>query len=274
MKRLLGYLVLLVGAALYLAPFLIQLATSFKTDPDAVANPLSLFPQPVSTGTYQRLATDPSVDFPRWFGNSVLVTVSVTMGRLLLDALAGYGLARLRWRGRDVVFGGILAVMSVPGVVLLIPKFLVLRQLSLYNSYLGMILPLLVDGMGIFLMRQAFLQVPKEVEEAATVDGAGIVRTWWSVVLPMVRPALATLAVLSFQGSWNEFTNLLVATSDPRYETLTLGLARLVSGALGQGEQLPLKLTIAMLSTIPVAIVFIAARKFFVNSQLSSAVKG
>ncbi|AHH99432.1 carbohydrate ABC transporter permease [Kutzneria albida] len=274
MRRILGYSVLALGAVLYLAPFVIQLVTSFKTDPDAVAHPLSLLPDPLSTDTYRRLATDPAVDFPRWFGNSLLVTVCVTLGRLLVDALAGYGLARLRWRGRDAVFGGILAVMSVPGVVLLIPKFLVLRQLSLYNSYLGMVLPLLVDGMGIFLMRQAFLQVPREVEESATVDGAGVLRTWWSVVLPMVRPALATLAVLSFQGSWNEFTGLLVATSDPRYETLTLGLARLVSGALGQGEQLPLKLTIAMLSTVPVLVVFLAARKYFVNSQLSSAVKG
>lgn len=272
--RLVGYGVLLIGALLYLGPFVIQLATTVKTDADAVANPLSLVPDPLSTATYERVATDPEVNFPRWLGNSVLVTVCVTVGRLLVDALAGYSLARLQWRGRRAVFAGVLAVLAVPGVVLLIPKFLVLRQLGLYDSYPGMILPLIADAMGIFLMKQAFEQVPREVEEAARMDGAGVLRTWWSVVLPMVRPALAALAILSFQASWNEFTHFLVSTSDPRYETLTLGLARLVSGSLGQGQQLPLSLTIALLSTVPVAVVFLVFQRYFVRSQLSSAVKG
>ncbi|MFB9909160.1 carbohydrate ABC transporter permease [Allokutzneria oryzae] len=274
MRRALGHAVLLLGAVCYLGPFLIQLATTFKTDADAVANPLSLVPDPVTTESYQRVAADPAVDVPRWLTNSVLVTVCVTFGRLLVDALAGYALARLRWPGRGLVFSGVLALAAVPAVVLLIPKFLLLRQFSLYNSYLGMILPLVTDAIGIFLLKQAFEQVPREVEEAARIDGAGVVRTWWNVVLPMVRPALATLAVLAFQSSWNEFAHFLVSTSDSRYETLTLGLARLVSGALGEGQQLPLKLTIALVSTLPVALVFLLTQRHFIRNQLGGAVKG
>ncbi|MFD0489440.1 carbohydrate ABC transporter permease [Saccharopolyspora spinosporotrichia] len=207
-------------------------------------------------------------------GQLLLVTACVTIGRLLVDSMAGYALSRLRWRGRKAVFSGVLVVMAVPSVVLLIPKFLLLRQLSMYDSYSGMILPLLADAMGIFLMKQAFEQVPAEVEESAKVDGAGVVRRWWSVVLPMVRPALITLAILAFQSSWNEFAHFLVATSGARYETLTVGLARLVSGALGEGRQLPLKLTIAMVATVPVAVVFLFSQRYLVRGQTSGAVKG
>ncbi|RRO18669.1 carbohydrate ABC transporter permease [Saccharopolyspora rhizosphaerae] len=270
----LGYLVLVVGAVLYLGPFLIQVATSFKSDADAVAHPLSLIPEQVDTSSYERVATDPAVDVPLWLGNSLLVTVSVTVGRLLIDAMAGYALARLRWRGRGTVFSGVLMVMAVPPVVLLIPKFLVLRELSLFDSYAGMILPLLADAMGIFLMKQAFEQVPHEVEESAKMDGAGVVRRWWSVVLPMVRPAVVTLGILAFQASWNEFTHYLVSTSSPGYETLTVGLARLVGGALGEGQQLPLKLTIALVATVPVAVVFLISQRHLVRAQLGGAVKG
>ncbi|KEI45601.1 carbohydrate ABC transporter permease [Saccharopolyspora rectivirgula] len=270
----LGYLVLVVGAVLYLGPFLIQVATSFKSNADAVAHPLSLVPEQIDTSSYERIATDPAVNVPLWLGNSLLVTLCVTAGRLLVDSMAGYALARLRWRGRGVVFTGLLMVMAVPPVVLLIPKFLVLRELSLFDSYAGMILPLLADAMGIFLMKQAFEQVPVEVEESAKVDGAGIVRRWWSVVLPMVRPSMTTLGILAFQASWNEFTHFLVATSSPGYETLTVGLARLVGGALGEGQQLPLKLTIALVTTLPVAVVFLISQRHLVRAQLSGAIKG
>jgi multiple sugar transport system permease protein len=157
--------------------------------------------------------------------------------------------------------------------VLLIPKFLVLKELGLFDSYAGMVVPLLVDGAGVFIMRQFFVSVPREVEEAARIDGASIFRTFWSVVLPMARPALITLTILSFQGSWNEFTHFLVATQSPQYETLTTGLAHLVSGSLSAGTQYPLKLTAALLSTIPVAALFFVFQRHFVRGANSGAVK-
>ncbi|SCE12155.1 multiple sugar transport system permease protein [Streptomyces sp. DfronAA-171] len=172
-----------------------------------------------------------------------------------------------------MLFNGLLTVMSVPGVVLLIPKFLVLNQLGIFDTYAGMIIPLLVDAAGVFIMRQFFLSVPKEVEEAARIDGAGIFRTFWSVVLPMARPALITLTILSFQGSWNEFTHFLVATQSPQYETLTTGLAHFVSGSLSAGTQYPLKLTAALLATVPVAVLFFVFQRHFVRGANAGAVK-
>ncbi|KIF79451.1 ABC transporter permease [Streptomyces sp. 150FB] len=271
------YVVLAAVGLLYVLPFVIQIVTSFKTDPDAAAHPLSLLPNPFSLDSYRRLfglgSMDDSVPFTRWLANSVLVTVFITAGRVFFDSLAGYALARLDFRGRNLLFNGLLTVMAVPGVVLLIPKFLVLNQLGLFDSYAGMIIPLLVDAAGVFIMRQFFVSVPREVEEAARIDGAGVFRTFWSVVLPMARPALITLTILSFQGSWNEFTHFLVATQSPQYETLTTGLAHFVSGSLSAGTQYPLKLTAALLATIPVAALFFVFQRHFVRSANSGAVK-
>ncbi|MEC3979200.1 carbohydrate ABC transporter permease [Amycolatopsis sp. H20-H5] len=276
-RRGLGYVVLAAFALLFLGPFLIQLATSFKTDADAAGNALSLVPDPVSVRAWERIfgfSADSGVPFGRWLANSTIVATCITLGRVFLDSLAGYALARLRFRGRKLVFWLILGVLSVPNVVLLIPRFLVLKELSLYNTYTGMILPIMVDAAGIFIMRQFFLQVPVSVEEAARIDGAGVFRTYWAIVLPMVRPGILTVTILAFQGSWNEFSFFLVATSDPKYETLTTGLARFSSGSRGAGTQYPVTLGAALLSTIPIAILFFLFQRQFVGGRLSGGVKG
>jgi multiple sugar transport system permease protein len=141
----------------------------------------------------------------------------------------------------------------------------VLNQIGIYDTYSAMILPLLADAAGIFIMKQFFESIPVSVEEAARIDGAGPFRMYWSVVLPMAKPALITLTILSFQGSWNEFTNVLVSVQNPNLYTLPRGLADLVSGSLGAGTQYPLKLSAALLATIPVAVVFILFQRQFVR---------
>jgi multiple sugar transport system permease protein len=272
-----GYAVLVVFAAIYLYPFLIQIATSFKTDPQAASTPLSLIPNPLDLGTWKRifgLTGDSSVPILGWLGNSVLITVVVTAGRVFFDSLAGYALSRMRFRGRGFLFAAVLAVMSVPGVALLIPKFLMVTYLGIYDTYAAMILPLLVDAAGVFIMKQFFDSVPVSVEEAARIDGAGLFRTFWSVVLPMARPALITLTILSFQGSWNEFTHFLVTTQSPEHKTLVTGLASLASGELGAGSQFPLKMGAALLTTIPVAILFFSFQRYFVRGANEGGVKG
>ncbi|MEU5365370.1 carbohydrate ABC transporter permease [Streptomyces sp. NPDC005925] len=271
LTRALGYTALVVVAMLYIYPFLIQLATSFKTDADATGNPLSLWPDHVTTAAFSRLA---EADYPRWFANSVVVALFVTAGRVFFDSLAGYALARLRFPGRGALFAAVIAVMAVPGVVLLIPKFLVLNQIGMYDSYAGMIVPLLADAAGVFIMKQFFESIPVSVEEAARIDGASTFRTFWSIVLPMARPALLTLTILSFQGSWNELGHFIVSRQSPELNTLTTGVASLVSGQLGSGNQYPLKLAATLLMTIPVALVFFAFQRHFVRGGTSGATKG
>jgi multiple sugar transport system permease protein len=276
-KLFAGYAVLLLFAAIYLYPFLIQIATSFKTDAQASSDPMSLVPNPFDLSTWQRifgLTEDSPVPILRWLGNSVFITVVVTAARVFLDSLAGYALSRLRFRGRGFLFAAVLAVMSVPGVALLIPKFLMVTYLGIYDTYAAMILPLVVDAAGVFIMKQFFDSVPVSVEEAARIDGAGVFRTFWSVVLPMAKPALITLTILSFQGSWNEFTHFLVTTQDADHKTLVTGLASLASGELGSGSQFPLKMGAALLTTIPVAILFFTFQRYFVRGANEGGVKG
>jgi multiple sugar transport system permease protein len=259
------YTLLIVLALIYIYPFLVQVATSFKTDAAAAADPISLLPQTFTWAAYERLFLNS--DFPVWFANSAVVTVFVTAGRVFFNSLAGYALARLQFRGRGLVFAGLIAVMAVPTVVLLIPKFLVINQLGIYDSYAGMILPLLVDAAGVFIMKNFFESIPPSVEEQARIDGAGTFRIFWSVVLPMARPALITIVILSFQGSWNELSHFVISTQSPELTTLTKGVAALASGQLSQGSQFPLKLAAAAIMTIPVALVFFIFQRRIMNAS-------
>ncbi|MBX3079387.1 MAG: carbohydrate ABC transporter permease [Cryobacterium sp.] len=262
-----SYLMLVILALIYIYPFLLSLAGSFKTDADATNNPLSLLPQTWSFAAYERLFTQ--VPLPLWAMNSMIVAVIVTLGRVFLDSLAGYALSRLQFRGRNVVFAGLIAVMAVPNVVLLIPRFLMIKELGIYNTYAGMIIPLLVDAAGIFIMKQFFESIPVSIEEAARIDGAGIFRTFWKIVLPMARPALVTLFILSFQGSWNEFAHFIISRQSTDLNTLTTGVASLFSGQLGSGNQFPLKLAAAVLMTVPVAVLF-----FIFQRKIMSTTEG
>ena len=275
-KRTASYGLLILFALIYLGPFVLSIATSFKTSAGSLASPLSLLPRPFNMKAWSTLFgfthSVVNIHLGRWTLNSILVTVCITIGRVGLASLAGYALARLNFPGRKQVLALILGVMMVPGVVLLIPRFLVLKQLSLRNSYMGMIFPLLVDCAAIYLMKQNFEALPISVEEAARIDGASTFRTFRSVVLPMARPSLIAVTVLSVQGAWNEFTMFLVATDKPKFNTLTLGLSQF-KGGLGSGSNYPLLLGAAVLTTIPIIIVFFAFQRYFTGDAASGSDK-
>ncbi|WP_404383154.1 carbohydrate ABC transporter permease [Knoellia locipacati] len=276
-KLLVFYALLVLFAVVFIYPFFIQIATSFKSNPAATQDPLSLIPNPLDLDAWKRifgLEGGAAVPIPTWTKNSFLVATIVTALRVFLDSLAGYALSRLKFRGRGFMFATVLAVMSVPGVALLIPKFLIVNYLGIYDTYTAMILPLIVDAAGVFIMKQFFDSIPVSIEEAARIDGAGVFRTFWSVVLPMAKPALITLTILSFQGSWNEFAHFLVVTQDVEKRTLVTGLASLASGELSAGTQYPLKLGAALLTTIPVAILFFLFQRHFTSGANEGGVKG
>lgn len=266
----LTYVLLTAIAIVYIYPFLISIANSFKSQSEAANDPLSLVPSVFTTEAYERLFL--SSDFPLWFQNSVIVTLFVTLGRAFFNSLAGYALSRLTFPGRGVVFAALVAVMAVPSVVLLIPRFLVINQLGMYDTYPALIVPLLADATGIFIMKNFFESIPKAVEEAARMDGAGTFRIFWSVTLPMARPAIITIIILAFQGSWNELSHFIVASQSEELFNLTKGVAQLASGALSQGTQFPLRLGAAVVMTIPVAVLFFVFQKR-IMSTAGGAVK-
>jgi len=276
-RKALGYVVLIFFALVFIFPFVLVLVSSFKTLPDIQANPVQLWADPEYGGWtlngIRGLNTE-SVRIPRWFLNSTVVTVIATLGRVFLASLAGYALAKMSYPGKPILFGLIIVLLAVPGVVLLIPKFLILKQLGLLNTYAGLILPLMFDAFAIFLMKQFFEQLPDELIEAAAIDGASAWQTFSRVMLPLAAPGLIALTILSVQGIWNEFLHPLIAIpAAPELATLPLGLANL-RASFGQAQPWNTILAGTLITTIPIAIVFFVFQRYFVQGVAATGVKG
>jgi len=267
-----SYALLILLAVVMLYPFIYAVATSFKTNAEAVAAPLRLIPAQPSLEAY-RMLTGGLANVPRWTINSAFVAVVVTVSRLLFDSLAGYALARMHFPGRNLIFLAMLGTMMIPGVVLLIPRFIVLKELNMLDTYQGLIAPAMVDVFGIFMMKQFFESVPYELEEAAFMDGANRFVMLFRVILPTAGPALAALAIFSFQGSWNAFMDPLIVVTSPDLYTLPLGLG-LLRGS--QGVNLPWNFIMAgsVLTTLPMALIFLFFQRYFVEGISYSGIKG
>ncbi|NOY56825.1 MAG: carbohydrate ABC transporter permease [Actinobacteria bacterium] len=275
-KRFLGYAALVFFALVFILPFVLTIVTSFKTLPDIQQNPVRLWADPKYGWTLDgiRGLNTSNVRLPRWAFNSVVVTVSVVAGRLFFDSIAGFALAKMRFRGRRAVFGFVIVVLAVPGVVLLIPKFLIMKELGILNTYAGLILPLMFDAFGIFLMKQFFEQLPDEMLEAAAIDGATTWQIFTKVALPLAAPALIALTILSTAGVWNDFMHPLIAVpGNPDLQTLPLGLAN-IRAAFGQAQPWNTILAGTMLATLPIAIIFFIFQRYFVQGLATSGTKG
>jgi multiple sugar transport system permease protein len=275
-KRVVGYTLLAFFALVFIMPFVLSIATSFKTLPDIQANPVSLIADPQYGWTLDgvRALNSRNIRLPRWTLNSVITTVCVVALRIVFASLAGYALARLRFRGRGLLFALILAVQAIPAIVLAIPRFMVMKQLGILNTYSGMILPLAFDAFAIFMMKQFFEQLPRELEEAAAIDGATTWQTFRYVMLPLAAPGLIALTILSTQGAWNEFLHILIARiSRPELATLPVGLAG-ISAAFGEAPPWNTMTAGAVITIIPIAVVFFIFQRYFVQGTAASAMKG
>jgi len=267
------YVCLALAGLFYVLPFVLAVVTGFKSLPDFAAHASSLlFGRGSPTLDGLRGLDSERILFWRWLFNSVVVTTCVVLGRVVLSALAGYSLARIKFPGYKLVFGLILAVMMVPPIILAIPRFLLLKEFGLINTYPGLIVPLMFDAVGIFLMKQFMEQIPVEIEEAAAIDGAGRMATFTRVILPNARPAVITLTILATVGTWNEFIHPLIAANKNELRTLPVGLAQL-RGAFGAAEPWNTIMVASVLMTIPMAIIYFIFQRYFTQG-LSGAVKG
>lgn len=271
------YGILIAAALTYISPFILSAISMFKSDPDISKHPTSLsFSRALGSPSLQGLRglNKDSVDFPRWMINSVFVTVVVVTGRIIIASLAGYALSRMKFRGQRAVFFLIVLLMGIPGIVLIIPQFIMMKQLNILNTYWGIIVPLLFDIADILVMKQFMEQIPREMEESAAIDGASRFMTFRVVILPMAAPGVLTLLILRTNGVWNEFVKVLIATpAAPQLRTLPVGLASL-QGEFGTSVPWATMLSGAMLTTIPMAIMFFVFQKHFRQGLSSGAVKG
>jgi ABC-type glycerol-3-phosphate transport system permease component len=260
---------LLVATGLFTLPFLWSLSISFQPPGDVFRWPIKLIPDPATLQNYERLWTE--IPFARWLFNSSYVTLTVTAANLFLDALAGYAFARLRFPGRNVLFALLLATLMVPSHVVLVPKFMLLNAFGLVNTYTALIAPATVQVVGLFLMKQFFESIPRQLEEAARIDGCNRFQVFWRVVLPLSKPALAALGIYTFQGNWNEFLWPLVATTTSDMFTLPVGLAMFRYEFKVEWTML---MAGSMLIALPTLIIFLVFQRLFIEGVATSGLKG
>ncbi|MRH28541.1 ABC transporter permease subunit [Microbacterium sp. SYP-A9085] len=263
------YAVLIVLGLIIVLPLVWTLITSFKTDADAVRNPYS-FPNPVSLDAYHTLASGQQ-PILLWLWNSFAAASVQTVLILVTASMGAYALARLDFAGKKVIFGVIISTLLVPPVVFLIPNYLIVQNLGWLDTILAITVPGAAGAFGIFFLRQFFVGLPIEIEEAARIDGAGDFRIFVQVVLPLARPALATLAVLSFLNNWNDFLWPVYVLLSPENMTLQPGLAML-QGAYR--THFGIVMAGAVIASVPVLVLFGIAQRQIVDSVAGAAVKG
>ncbi|MCC5891199.1 MULTISPECIES: carbohydrate ABC transporter permease [Exiguobacterium] len=259
--RVLLYVILVSYALITMYPFLWAVLASFKPYSEIVAGGLTLWPENPTLANYQHIFTNDPL-FPRWIMNSFFIATVGTIVNVIFNTMAGYSLARLRFPGRNYLFLLILAVMMVPGQILLIPNYLIMRSLGILDTYAALIVPGAINFAYIFLMRQFFINFPREVEEAAQVDGLNRFQTFWRIVFPMAKASVATQAVFVFLGFWNEFLKPLLYITSPEKYTLTLGLQSFQSQNATQWNYI---MAASVVSIIPIIILYILLNKYFMQ---------
>ncbi len=270
------YTLLTLLALLAFTPFILSFLGTFKTNAELAAFPPTILPKEWRLDNWVRVwnFTLPTVQgpvLPRWLFNSAWLAIANVLLRLFFCSLAAYAFARMRFPGRDIVFGIVIASMAVPAEITLIPGYVFYARINWINTYWPLIIPDIAVPFGIFMLTQFFKSIPRELEEAAYMDGASRFRTYWSIALPLSRPALLTLAILQFQGAWNDYTKPLLFLQRPNLMTLTVGMAFF---RFQYVNDLSAILVGAMFNAIPMLIIFFIFSKYYMEGASYSGLAG
>ena len=265
------YLLLTAIALLIVVPLLWMLSTSLKPKSEWFLPQIYWIPRTFTWENYTKILTNPALPIGRWFLNSVLVSSISTILILTIDSLAAYAYARKECKGRRVIFANLLATLFLPGMMFLIPNFLTINSLGLLNNYAGVILPGLAGVFGVFFMRQFFESLPRELEEAAYIDGATQLQTFLLIALPLAKPALATLGIITFLASWNDFLWPLLVLKQSDLLTLPPGLRTLQGAYTSEYGQM---MAGAVITSIPVLVLYLLLQRYIVESVQTTGLKG
>jgi multiple sugar transport system permease protein len=271
LKKIFVYFVLIVVALLVVIPLIWMLSTSFKLKSQLFTKEIYWIPKVVTLENYTKILDNPSTPIGLWFRNSLFVAVITTAAKLVIDSLAGYAYARMKFPGRNKIFNLLLVTLFLPGVMFLVPNFVTVSKLGMLNNFNGVIFPALASVFGVFFMRQFFNSIPKELEEAAEMDGANRLQIFIKIALPLAKPALATLAVIEFLASWNDFLWALLVLKDRTVQTLQPGL-RTLQGAYT--SEYGLMMAGAVIVAVPVLLLYIFLQRFIVQSVATTGLKG
>lgn len=270
-QKILLYGVMILIALIIILPLLWMLSTSFKPKSEWFLPDIYWIPRTFTMDNYDKLLGNPSLPITRWFINSVGIATVSTALILTIDSIAAYAYARMEFRGKRVLFAMLLATLFLPGIMFLVPNFLTVTQLGLLNNYAGVILPGLAGVFGVFFMRQFFESLPRELEEAAYIDGATRVQTFWYIALPLAKPALATLGIITFLASWNDFLWPLLILKERELLTLPPGLRTLQGAYTSEYGQM---MAGAVITSVPVLILYLFLQRYIVESVQTAGLKG
>jgi len=265
------YVALTVLSLLFISPLIYMVSTSFKTTADAASTTPQWIPAHPTTQAYESIFTTQGTPVVRWLANSVVAATLQTLLVLITASMAAYALARIDFAGKRWVFGLIIATLFIPPVILLIPNYLIVGRLSWLDTLLAVIVPGAAGAFGVFFLRQFFLSLPKELEEAAFIDGAGRWRIFRTIILPLSRPALVTLALLSFLTNWNDFLWPVYVLFSPENQTLPAGLSTLQNA---NAVRYDLLMAGAVIASVPVLIIYLAAQRYIVEGVGRAGLKG
>lgn len=268
--KICGYLILIFFALSMFVPFFAMVSLSFSQNNQIFAYPPSLFPKNISFSNY--LSVFSSIPLAKYFFNSLIIATITTIGQILFSAFAGYGFAKLRFKGSDFLFLIILITMMIPPQVNIIPLFFLMRELHLIDTYQALIIPGFFGGFGVFMFRQFFLSLPKELEESSRIDGCNIFETFCKIALPLSLPTTATLSIFTFISSWNSFLWPLIVTNSDSMRTLPVGLA-IFKGSFRELTNWGDLLACAVICTIPTILIFLVGKKYFINDLLQGSLK-
>ena len=271
-RSILRLVVLGIVALVFISPIIFMILTSFKTRADATAIPPSWIPDPFSLQAYEAILA-PGTNTPvlRWFINSMVAALAHSFLVVLTASLAAYPLARMNFRGKGIVFAVIVATLLVPPVILVIPNYLIVSELGWLNSLIAIIVPTAASAFGVFFMRQFFAALPDELEEAARLDGANRWQMFTKIILPLAKPAMATLALLAFLGNWNDFLWPVYVLFNPEVQTLPAGLSTLQAA---NAVRYDLLMAGAVVASLPVLALFVFLQRFIIEGVSRSGVKG
>ena len=265
------YVPLVLLAVIIIAPLIFILVTSFKNRAEATGTPPTWIPREITGQAYDEILGSDSTPVLRWFLNSMIAAVSNAALVVATSALAAYPLARMEFRGKKIVFGLILATLFIPPVILIIPNYLIVGELQWLDTLTAVIVPTAASAFGVFFLRQFFSTLPRELEEAALIDGANWFQTFWRIVLPLSRPALVTLGLLAFLTNYNDFLWPVYVLFSPESQTLPAGLSTLQEA---NAVRYDLMTAGAVIASIPVLLIYVAAQRYIIEGVSRSGLKG
>lgn len=263
--------ILVVIGLICIYPFLFMVSSSFKISGDVLSKPMQLIPDQIILSNYSDLFGDPYYDFGKWYVNTILMTGTTILIKVFVVSITAYAFAKVHFKGRDTIFLVLLTSLMIPGDIMLIPRYIIFKQLHILDTMWSLVLPATFDIYFVFMMRQAFIGIPEEISEAARIDGCSHFTIYSRIILPLAKPSIVTMILFTFVWSWNDYMGPYIFISSLEKQMLSVGIKLFTEGAVTDPA---LQMSAATIVLMPVLVFFFFSQKYFVEGVNSSAVKG